>query len=188
MNYTILVVDDMPIFRDPIAASLHLAGFDTLRASNGKEALAMVKSRRPDLILLDIAMPEMDGLTFLEKLRETDDFSATPVILLTAIAEKRYVVKAKALGANDYMLKSRFRLKDLLERIHRHLPTLPAASPAVAPPPPLPRPAAAPSGRAVAQPGQQADPARVDPGQPSVAGPGGRTEFRPGPGDVLTPT
>lgn len=187
MNYMILVVDDMPIFRDPIAASLHLAGFDTLRASNGKEALAMVKSRRPDLILLDIAMPEMDGLTFLENLRETDDFSATPVILLTAIAEKRYIVKARALGANDYMLKSRFRFKDLLERIHRHLPRLPAPSPAASPHPPLLHPAAAPSGRVVAQPVQQDGHARVDPGQPRVAEPGGRTEF-PRPGHVLTPT
>ena len=66
---SILVVDDMAVFREPIAASLRLAGHQTQCAADGEEALRMVRQRRPDLILLDVSMPKMDGITFLKRLR-----------------------------------------------------------------------------------------------------------------------
>ena len=120
-NRTILVVDDMAIFRDPIAASLRLAGYETLTAEDGEAALRVTRDSRPALVLLDVAMPRMDGLTYLKHLRADPAVAGTRVILLTAVSEKSYVMKAVALGVNDYLLKSRFRLKDLLDRIARHL-------------------------------------------------------------------
>src|SRR5688572_24595203 len=80
---TILVVDDMAIFREPLAACLKHEGYATVCAANGKEALTAVVRKRPDLILLDLAMPVMDGLTFLRHLRGNPATSALPVILLT---------------------------------------------------------------------------------------------------------
>lgn len=118
---TILVVDDMEIFREPIAASLRLAGFKTICAPDGREALAMVAAHRPDLILLDVAMPVMDGLTFLRQLRAGTVGRDTPVILLTAMSERPAVLEAAKLGAKGYLLKSRFRVKELLERMRAQL-------------------------------------------------------------------
>jgi two-component system chemotaxis response regulator CheY len=108
---TILVVDDMAVFREPIAASLRLAGYETLCAADGEDALRVARARRPDLILLDVSMPKMDGLTFLKHLRADPEVAGTRVILLTALSEKKHVLSAGALGVRDYLLKSRFRLQ-----------------------------------------------------------------------------
>ena len=116
---TILVVDDMAVFREPIAASLRLAGYQTLCAADGQEALVITREQRPDLILLDVAMKNMDGLTFLNRLRADSEFGKTPVILLSAISEKNQIMAAASFGVRDYLLKSRFRLADLLERVKR---------------------------------------------------------------------
>jgi len=116
----ILVVDDMPIFRDPIAASLRLAGFETVCASNGQEALAAVKAHKPAVILLDVSMPVMDGMTCLRALRAEPEVGKTPVILFTALSDKRYVIEAGKLGVHDYLLKSSFSLKDLLARVIKY--------------------------------------------------------------------
>jgi CheY-like chemotaxis protein len=117
----ILVIDDMAIFRDPIAASLRMAGYETCCAANGREGLSLFRSQRPDLVLLDIAMPVMDGLTFLKSMRRESQGGATPVILLTAMADKKCVVEAAGLGVRDYLLKSRFSLKEMLERVGKRL-------------------------------------------------------------------
>jgi CheY-like chemotaxis protein len=84
----ILVVDDMSIFRDPIAASLRLAGFETLCASNGQEALQAVKNHRPAVVLLDVSMPVMDGISCLRAIRGDPEIAKTPVILFTALSDK----------------------------------------------------------------------------------------------------
>ncbi|MDB5330327.1 MAG: response regulator receiver sensor signal transduction histidine kinase [Phycisphaerales bacterium] len=117
----ILVIDDMAIFRDPIAASLRMAGYETCCAANGKEGIALLQSHQPDLILLDVSMPVMDGLTFLKTIRREKAFDATPVILLTAMADKQCVMQAAGFGVRDYLLKSRFSLTELLERVGKRL-------------------------------------------------------------------
>ncbi len=121
MSQRVLVVDDMAIVREPIAASLSDAGFEIRQASNGKEALLLMTDWVPQLILLDVAMPEMDGLTMLAKLRELPSFKDLPVILLTAVSDRDAVRKAAALGIRDYLLKSSFSLKDLLGRVNKHI-------------------------------------------------------------------
>lgn len=128
----ILVVDDMPIFRDPIAASLRLAGFETICASNGQEALAAIKTHRPAVVLLDVSMPVMDGLTCLRTMRADADMAKTPVILFTALSDKKYVIEAGKLGVTDYLLKSSFSLKDLLARVIKYtgMPAKAGAAPA----------------------------------------------------------
>lgn len=123
MREIILVVDDMAIVRDPIAASLQLGGYQTVCAANGIEALKAVQTQAPSLILLDMSMPVMDGLTFLRALRADHRYKNLPVILLTAISEKQHVLEAAKLGIQDYLLKSKFSLADLMVRVKKHLAT-----------------------------------------------------------------
>lgn len=117
----ILIIDDMTIFREPVAACLRLAGFETECAVDGADGLAKARQRQPDLILLDMAMPNMDGLTFLRTLRADPQLADTPVIALTAVTDKDYIQSAAELKICDYMLKSRFRTPDLVQRISKHL-------------------------------------------------------------------
>ena len=118
---TILVVDDMAVFREPIAAALRQNGYQTVCAGNGQEALDAARQKRPDLILLDVAMPEMDGLTFLKAMQADPGLQGIPVVLLTAVAERDSVIEAAKLGADEYLLKSRFSLEEMLGRISNHL-------------------------------------------------------------------
>jgi HD-like signal output (HDOD) protein/DNA-binding NarL/FixJ family response regulator len=125
---SILVVDDMPIFREPIAASLRSAGYEAQCAADGEQALLITRATHPDLILLDLAMPGMDGIAFLRHLRSDPEITHTKVILLTMVNDKNRVLAARALGVRDYILKSYFRLDDLLERIGRSESSGPAVA------------------------------------------------------------
>jgi len=116
---TILLVDDMAVIREPIAATLRAGGYTVLTAEHGAEALEILKAARPSLVLLDVAMPVMDGLETLRRMREDPTIPNRPVILLTAVADKDRVLKARDLGVQGYLLKSNFSLKELEARI-RH--------------------------------------------------------------------
>jgi len=117
----VLIVDDTIVFREPIAATLKKQGYHVTCAGTGAEALKVLQFQTPNIILLDVAMPEMDGLTFLKRLRTTTEFTDVPVILLTAVAEKDYVLRAKELGATDYLVKSYFSLEELLQKVRTTL-------------------------------------------------------------------
>jgi CheY-like chemotaxis protein len=118
---TILIVDDMLVFRTAIAASLKRRGHVTVCAGDGIEAFERLRQHDVDLILLDGAMPRMDGLAFLEAFRDDAQYNAIPVILMTGVSERDYVKRAKKLGACDYLLKSRFSMQELYTRVASHL-------------------------------------------------------------------
>jgi HD-like signal output (HDOD) protein/DNA-binding NarL/FixJ family response regulator len=121
MMHRVLVVDDMPIFREPIAASIRRAGYVTFSAADGKEALALVQKEKPDLVLLDVAMPVMNGLECLKALRANPETRNIPVIMLTAMAEREPIAEALKIGIQGYLLKSQFSLEDMLARIAKTL-------------------------------------------------------------------
>jgi two-component system phosphate regulon response regulator PhoB len=125
---TVLVVDDMAVFRDPIAASLGLAGFKTVKAADGLQGLDALREHRPDLVLLDLSMPNLDGLSVLRAIRRDPVSGQVPVIMLTALTDKKFIIDAAKLGVRDYLLKSRFSLTELAERVRSAL----AAEPGVA--------------------------------------------------------
>ncbi len=114
---TILVVDDTVVFRDSIVVALRRQGYDTLLASNGQEALELVRAHDPDLILLDVAMPVMGGLRCLKELRTDQQFRDIPVIMLTAMSERDAIKGAEQMGIQGYLLKSQFSLKDMLAQV-----------------------------------------------------------------------
>jgi DNA-binding response OmpR family regulator len=110
---TILVVDDEPRIRDSVRMNLELDGYQVFEATNGQVALDAVRLRLPDLVIMDVMMPEMDGF---EALRELRKFSTVPVILLTVKADERDVVRGLELGADDYIAKP-FSPSVLLSRL-----------------------------------------------------------------------
>jgi DNA-binding response OmpR family regulator len=116
----LLVVDDDDDLRDVIARRLKRAGFVVETAENGEDALAKVQLSVYDLILLDHNMPGMTGLQVLRLIRETYSPRALPIIMLTAQSDEATVVRAIALGANDYIRKP-FDFSRAVEHIRSHL-------------------------------------------------------------------
>lgn len=115
---TILVADDVAVIREPIAAALRKAGHTTLCATNGLEVLNLARSEHPDLLILDIQMPDLSGMDALARLRKDAAFRDTPVILLTDSSERDVVLRARDLGVRHYCIKSSFSMRDLQRRIH----------------------------------------------------------------------
>lgn len=124
----ILVADDQAIIREPIAARLTAEGYRTIQADNGHSAIALMRQRRPDLVLLDIAMPKMSGLTVLQLIRQDPSLASVPVIMLTAIKDRRVLTNAAQFGVRDYLLKTNFSLTEMLARVAKYLPIAPSAS------------------------------------------------------------
>jgi two-component system KDP operon response regulator KdpE len=113
MAARILIVDDEPQMRRAVGAGLRANGFEVLLAASGEEALDTVPLTMPDVILLDLTLPKLDGLDVLRELRT---WSAVPIIVLSARGEERDKVQALDLGADDYLTKP-FGMAELLARI-----------------------------------------------------------------------
>ena len=110
---TILVVDDKANVRQLLQDYLTEQGFRVTTATNGREAIYEARRAKPDLILLDIMMPEMDGYEFLRQYRQEKN---TPVIIITAREEETDAVLGLELGADDYIIKP-FRMRELVSRV-----------------------------------------------------------------------
>ena len=110
----VLVVDDEPAVRESLERSLRFEGYDVSTAADGQSALAAVARDRPDLIVLDVLMPGLDGLQTCRRLRAAGDF--TPVLMLTARDATADRVSGLDAGADDYLVKP-FALEELLARI-----------------------------------------------------------------------
>jgi len=113
MSNTILVVDDEPRILTIIENYLKQYGFHVIRAINGEEALRLAAKYSPDLIILDIMMPKMDGYEVLQEFRKT---TITPIIFLTARVEDEDKILGLELGADDYIIKP-FRPRELMARV-----------------------------------------------------------------------
>jgi DNA-binding response OmpR family regulator len=113
MKTKILVVDDEPRFIRLVEANLETEGFEVIRSINGQEAVDSVAKEKPDLVLLDVMMPVLDGFEACERIRE---FSNVPIIMLTARGEEHHRVRGLNLGADDYIVKP-FSASELMARV-----------------------------------------------------------------------
>ncbi|MDH5718578.1 MAG: response regulator [Spirochaetia bacterium] len=116
MNPLVLIVDDVSSNIQLLGNFLRRANYNLAVASNGKEALEIVKKKTPDLILLDVMMPELDGYETIKILKSKDETKNIPVIFLTAKDDTEDIVAAFELGAVDYITKP-FQAKELLSRV-----------------------------------------------------------------------
>lgn len=115
----VLVVDDTAIVREPISETLRAAGYAVVSASTGREAISLLKAEHPDVVLLDIHLPEIDGLRILEAIRVNPATKTLPVLVLTQEEKKEFILHAVRLGIQGYLLKSKFSMRDLLTRIQK---------------------------------------------------------------------
>ncbi len=116
----VLVVDDNPQNLKVLGNTLRENGLRVAIAKNGAGALALVKKNPPDLILLDVMMPEMDGFEVCKRLKQQAATKEIPVIFLTAKIEKEDIIEGLEVGAVDYVTKP-FNIKELMARVHTHL-------------------------------------------------------------------
>ena len=124
---SILVVDDDESILEFVELSLENEGFEVTTACNGKEALLRLKEAIPDLIVTDLIMPEMDGLTFLRAVRADDKIKSIPVIMLTTRSSTMDIVTGLNLGADDYLPKP-FKVEELIARVHSKIERPPVPS------------------------------------------------------------
>lgn len=117
---TILFVEDTTEQRDLLAMFLGMNGYRVEVADNGMEGLAQARKLRPDLILLDLGMPKMDGYQMMEELRADEELKDTPIVVISAWASVKYRKQAEAAGADAFITKP-FELTHILTMVQRYL-------------------------------------------------------------------
>jgi DNA-binding response OmpR family regulator len=118
---SILLVDDDPLLRTLVEHKLRLRGFEVISVDSGEEGLKQAAARKPDLIVLDAMLPELDGFEVLQRLKEDVATQAIPVIMLSARKQETDIVSALSKGARDYLVKP-FLPEELVMRIRNLLP------------------------------------------------------------------
>lgn len=113
----ILVVEDEEILLTALREELESGGYQVEGASDGIDGLEKTKAFKPNLILLDLLMPKMDGMEMLQKLKADSEIRDIPVVILTNLSDYEKISEALSLGAMDYLVKANYKLEDLLEKV-----------------------------------------------------------------------
>lgn len=114
---TVALIEDDPLIAEMYMTKFTKEGYDIQHAADGAAGLALVKQHTPDIILLDIIMPKMDGFQVLQELRKDSNFKKTPVIMLTNLGQEEDVQKGRALGATDYFIKTNFTPAAIVDKV-----------------------------------------------------------------------
>ncbi len=120
MGKVILTVDDSASIRQLVKFTLKKAGYDVLEGFNGKDGLSVAKDNKVDMVITDLNMPEMDGITLIAKLRELSNYKYIPIIMLTTESDASMKQKGKAAGATGWIVKP-FKPEQLLTVIKKVL-------------------------------------------------------------------
>jgi len=116
---TILLIEDDPFLLSMYSTKFELEDFVVKTADNGAKGLELSKEVDPDIILLDIMMPKMNGFEVLENLKKDDKLKKIPVILLTNLNQKDEIERGLALGADDYLIKAHFMPSEVVDKIRK---------------------------------------------------------------------
>ena len=122
MSKLILIVEDDPKSLKLTRDLLQVSGYETIEATDGKQGVELAKAKKPDLILMDLMMPKMDGYTACSKIKADQATKVIPVIMLTAVGHEFNKKFAMEMGADGYITKP-FTREELLDAISRFLPT-----------------------------------------------------------------
>ena len=118
----ILLIEDDKYIARAYTDGLTRAGYRIHNAYDGAEALAKLRTTRPDLILLDLIMPVLDGFEVLKKIKADDRLKSIPILVLSNLGHEKHVKQALDLGANDYLVKSNHSMADIVKKIREYLP------------------------------------------------------------------
>lgn len=121
MAKKVLIVEDEPTLSNAMKAKLEKEGYEVVIAKNGLEGLQMVSKEKPDIVLLDIVMPVMDGISLLRNLRRDPQVGSVPVIVLSNLSDSEDILKAMEDEAYDYLIKSDVTLETIVAKIKNRL-------------------------------------------------------------------
>ena len=121
MKKNILIIEDDEFFRELISKKLTSSGFSMSEAVDGQKGIDKVKSSKPDLILLDLLLPNVDGFEVLSTLKENPKTSSIPVIILSNLSSGDDIEKGLKLGAADFLIKSQSASEEIIEKIKSFL-------------------------------------------------------------------
>ena len=116
-NKKILIIEDETTLRQAMVDKFNREGFKVIEANDGETGLDKAIKEHPDIILLDIIMPKVDGLSMLKQLRNNSWGKNVPVLVLTNLNDAEYVAKAMESGVYDFLVKSDWKLEDLVQRV-----------------------------------------------------------------------
>jgi len=117
MAKKILLIEDDKFLRELIIQKLAKEDYDLFEAVNGEEGIKIAKSQKPDLMLLDLILPEVDGFEVLSRMKEDSELSQIPVIILSNLGQKDDIEKGLKLGAVDYLIKAHFTPNEIIEKV-----------------------------------------------------------------------
>lgn len=117
----VLIVEDDTFLANIYKTKFEMEGFKVSLAENGELGLSEVKKKKPDIVLLDILLPKMDGFAVLQEIKADADIKKIPVILLTNLGQKDDVEKGLDLGAIDYLIKAHFKPSETVEKVKKAL-------------------------------------------------------------------
>ena len=123
MPKNILIIEDDKFLRELIVRKVINEGFDTSEAIGGEEGIKKIKEEKPDMVLLDLILPGMDGFEVLSLMKEDSALSSIPVIILSNLGQKEDIEKAMKMGATDYLIKAHFTPSEIIEKIKANLKT-----------------------------------------------------------------
>lgn len=113
----ILIIEDDNFLRELIADKLTQQGFQVIEAIDGQEGLDICQEQKPDLIILDLILPTIDGFEVLKIIKQDPQLSSIPVLILSNLGRPNEIKKGLDLGAKDYMVKSNFTLSEILNKV-----------------------------------------------------------------------
>jgi len=113
----ILIVEDDKFLRELISQKLLKEGYDISEAVDGVKAIEVLKNEKPDLILLDLILPGIDGFEVLTKIKADANISSIPVVVLSNLGQKEDIERGLKLGANDYLIKAHFTPGEIIEKV-----------------------------------------------------------------------
>ncbi|PIQ91723.1 MAG: hypothetical protein COV70_02185 [Parcubacteria group bacterium CG11_big_fil_rev_8_21_14_0_20_39_22] len=117
MEKKVLIIEQGSFINDKLSKKLRDEGYNVFIATDGGEGLETIRSRRPELVLLDVKLPSMDGYAVLEKKRNEKEIKNIPVIIITDSSEPDEISRALSLGVRDYLIKSNFEIDDVMEKV-----------------------------------------------------------------------
>ncbi len=121
MKKRILIVEDEKMLAEMYRDKFEQEGFEIHSAFDAEEGLEMAKKIKPDLIILDILLPRGNGISFLTNLRKEEEISSTPVVAFSNYDDLRTKKEAKDLGAKDYLIKTNYTPREILEKVNKYL-------------------------------------------------------------------
>ncbi len=114
---TIFLVEDELLLLNLLKQRLERAGFEVVTAKDGEEALNVLKSISPDLILLDIILPKVSGFEFMEQVRSDPAYKKTPILILSNLGQDNDIKKGETLGASGYLIKARLSIEEVVKKV-----------------------------------------------------------------------